>query len=193
MKFVIDGFPRQGNTTLIRVIKNVFENQAVNEYPSHDLSLIDQKIKDNNVILFPIRDPLDTLGSFLGMQVIRFPEKKDQPIRDRAIARALSNLKMFQEYVIEDVSKVKIIKFEDIVNMSEDYKNQNIINNRLINKLSKEYILTPVQVNNQLFNSFSEFSSTKNPEFEQELLAEKFKKILDLIVNNYNFLVDKSY
>jgi hypothetical protein len=193
MKFIIDGFPRQANTTLIRLIKNVFGNEISNEYPSHDLESIKSEFVLGSKILFPTRNPLDAIGSFVGMQMIRFPEEQHQPMLDYTINRALDSLKLFQEYIIENINKVHIIKFEDIIKMSEDYKNQNIINNRVINKLSKEYTLIPTQINNQLFDSLSEYSSTKNPEVGQEILGVRFKEKFDLILKNYNYLVNKSY
>jgi hypothetical protein len=112
---------------------------------------------------------------------------------DHTINRALDSLKLFQEYIIENINKVHIIKFEDIIRMSEDYKNQNIENNKTINRLSKEYDLKIAQVMSPLFDSFSEYSSTKNLGVEEELLGEEFKEILDLILKNYNYLVNKSY
>jgi hypothetical protein len=193
MKFIIDGFPRQGNTTLSRVIKNVFANKLANEYPSHDLESIKIDIALGNTLLFPVRNPINTLGSFVGMQMLKFPECIDEPMHHHLIDSALNTLKIFQDYIIENVNQVNIIKFEDIIKMSEDYKNQNIINNRVINKLSKEYTLIPTQINSQLFDSLSEYSSTKNLEVEEQLLGEEFKEILDLILKNYNYLVNKSY
>jgi hypothetical protein len=193
MKFIIDGFPRQGNTTLSRVIKNVFANKLANEYPSHDLESIKMDIALGNTLLFPVRNPINTLGSFVGMQMLKFPECIDEPMHHHLIDSALNTLKIFQDYIIENVNQVNIIKFEDIIKMSEDYKNQNIQNNKTINRLSKEYDLKIAQVMSPLFDSFSEYSSTKNLEVEEQLLGEEFKEILDLILKNYNYLVNKSY
>ena len=193
MKFIVDGFPRQGNTTLIRIIKNVFENQAVNEYPSHNLSLIDQSIRDNNVILFPIRDPLSVLASFCEMQMLKFPDNRESPKNKHMLDHALKTLKSFQDYAIQNLHKMHVIRFEDIVEMSEDYKNININNNRIIKKLSKQYKLENIQRIDPLFNTFSEYSSTKNPSLEEWILADNFSEIFVKIVNNHNFLVNKSY
>ena len=193
MKFIIDSFPRQGNTTLSRVIKHVFANKLVNENPSHDLESIKMDLALGNTLLCPVRNPINTLGSFVGMQMLKFPECIDEPMHHQLIDSALNTLKIFQNYIIENVNKVHIIKFEDIIKMSEDYKNQNIQNNKTINRLSKEYDLKITKVMSPLFDSFSEYSSTKNLEVEEQLLGKEFKEILDLILKNYNYLVNKSY
>ena len=59
--------------------------------------------------------------------------------------------------------------------------------------LSKQYKLKNIQRIDPLFDTFSEYSSTKNPSLEEWILADNFSEIFVKIVNNHNFLVNKSY
>jgi hypothetical protein len=195
MRFIVDGFPRQGNTSLAQLLTNVFPTVDVGFIHYHDISKIIKELEEGSTVFSPVRNPVETLSSFLEMQRLRHPQNDNPVDRSFMIAHAMQLLKDFQEYFIKNINLIKIINFEDVINMSTDFSQGVIHKNRVINKISIDFniLIKPHNELGNLFSTISEYSSTKSSFFEAEILKEEFKEKLTLLIDNHSFLISKSY
>jgi hypothetical protein len=195
MRFIVDGFPRQGNTSLAQLLMNVFPTVNVEFNHQHDIHHINEELKKKSFIFSPVRNPVETLSSYLEMQKQRHFESDNSEEIHFKIYTAMNNLEHFQEYLIKKRRIIKIIDFKDVVNMSADFSQGIIHKNRVINKISIDFNI-PIQSHlklENLFNEISDYSSTKSSFFEAEILKEQFKEKLTLLMDNHSFLISKSY
>jgi hypothetical protein len=195
MRFIVDGFPRQGNTSLAQLLINVFPTVNVEFNHQHDIHHINEELKKKSFIFSPVRNPVETLSSYLEMQKQRHLESDNSEEIHFKIYTAMNNLEHFQEYLIKKRRIIKIIDFKDVVNMSADFSQGIIHKNRVINKISIDFNI-PIQSHlklENLFNEISDYSSTKSSFFEAEILKEQFKEKLTLLMDNHSFLISKSY
>jgi hypothetical protein len=195
MRFIIDSFPRQGNTSLTKLLTITFPSIDVDQNHPHDIDRIIREVENKSTIFSPLRNPVEALSSYLQMQRLRHPQNDNPVDQSFMIANAIQLLKDFQEYFIKNINLIKIINFEDVVSMSTDFSHGRIHENRVINKISVDFNI-PINPNNTLENLFptaSDYSSTKSSFFETELLKEEFKEKLTLLIDNHSFLISKSY
>ena len=195
MRFIIDGFPRQGNTSLTKLLTLLFTDIDVDQDHPHHIDRIMREVEKKSIIFSPARNPIEALSSYLEMQRLRHPQNDNPVDRNYMMVHAMQLLKDFQEYFIKNINLIKIINFEDVVSMSADF-NQGIIHkNRVINKISIDFNI-PVSADyssGKLFSDTSDYSSTKSYFFEAEFLKKEFKEKLSLLMANHSFLISKSY
>ena len=195
MRFIIDGFPRQGNTSLTKLLTVTFPDIDVDQDHPHHIDRIIKEVEKESIIFSPVRNPVEALSSYLEMQRLRHPQNDNQVDRSFMMVNAIELLKDFQEYFIKNINLIKIIDFKDVINMSTDFSQGIIHKNRVINKISVDFntSIKPHLNLEKLFPSTSDYSSTKSPFFEAEILKKEFKEKLTLLMDNHSFLISKSY
>ena len=195
MRFIVDGFPRQGNTSLAKLLTLTFLNIDVDQDHPHHVDRIMREVENKSIIFSPVRNPVEALSSYLEMQRLRHPQNDNQVDRSFMMANAMQLLKDFQEYFIKNINLIKIINFEDVVSMSADFSQGIIHKNRVINKISTDFAtsIAPHYNPGNLFLNPSEYSSTKSSFLEAEFLKKEFKEKLTLLMDNHSFLISKSY
>jgi hypothetical protein len=195
MRFIVDGFPRQGNTSLTKLLTVTFSDIDVDQHTSHHIDRIIKEVEKQSIIFSPVRNPVEAISSYLEMQRLRHPQNDNPVDRNYMMVHAMQLLEDFQEYFIKNINLIKIINFEDVVNMSIDFNQGTINKNRIINKISIDFNI-PLSVDyssGNLFSDTSEYSSTKSSFFEAEFLKKDFKEKLTLLMDNHSFLISKSY
>ena len=195
MRFIVDGFPRQGNTSLTKLLTVTFPDIDVDQDHPHHVDRIMMEVEKESIIFSPVRNPVEALSSYLEMQRLRHPQNDNPVDLSFMMVHAMELLKDFQDYFIKNINLIKIINFEDVVNMSMDFSKGIIHENRVINKISIDFD-TPIKPHlnlEKLFPSTSDYSSTKSPFFKAEILKKEFKEKLTLLMDNHSFLISKSY
>jgi hypothetical protein len=183
--FHIDSFPRQGNTSLRGIFLEVFPNCVMPDPMVHVASFTELKIKEGHIAISTLRDPHDSLSSFISRSV--FDNKIDKAlfksknkINKERIKGAIKFYNRYCAFNIENYDKMYFVKFEEVLSMYQDYLANNEKNNYILKYFSKKYNLpfaTIEKTHSRVENI--NYRSTVNQDVKAYLITNKFylKKI----------------
>jgi len=144
--FHIDSFPRQGNTSLRAIFLEVFPTLAMPDPMVHVVSFTEEKIKQGEIVVSTLRDPHDTLSSFISRSIsdnqinkITFDNKNK--IKKANIKSAIKFYNRYFEFNIKNYDKIYFINFQQVLDMYKDYLSGNEKNNYILKYFSKKYNL----------------------------------------------------
>lgn len=164
--FYIDGFPRQGNTTLRTILLNTFPDMAMPDPLMHVVSLAEKAILDKKIIFYTIRNPHDSILSLMSMNIKQWPNhfilKSNRKNRIR-IRKYINYYIRHCSFIKDNINNIVVIPFEEIVQISNDYLNDNIHNNHIIKNISHKYDLS-INAHSDFLSFFVFTSSNKEVE-----------------------------
>ena len=144
--FHIDSFPRQGNTSLRAIFLEVFPTLAMPDPMVHVVAFTEEKIKQGEIVVSTLRDPHDTLSSFISrsisdnkMNKIIFENKNT--IDKKIIKDAINFYDRYCAWNTKNYDRIYFVKFEEVLNMYKDYLSNNENNNYILKYFSKKYNL----------------------------------------------------
>ena len=183
--FHIDSFPRQGNTSLRAIFLEVFPTLAMPDAMVHVVAFTEEKIKQGEIVVSTLRDPHDTLSSFISRSIsdnkintINFENKNK--IKKTDIKKAIKFYNRYFEFNIKNYEKIYFINFKQVLSMYKDYLSNNENNNYILKYFSKKYNL-PFATNEKTHPRVENiiYRSTVNQDVKTYLTTNKFylKKI----------------
>lgn len=119
-KLLLDGYPRSGNTFAADLIKNVFEKDT---FASHFHAIAPIKIALSNDIpvVILLRAPEEAITSnYLVKFAFRHKEVPDK-IDKKLLNELMWNYIHYYEFVQKKRDKIKIIKFQTLINQPEKF------------------------------------------------------------------------
>jgi hypothetical protein len=168
--FYVDGFPRQANTTLRTLLLNTFSDIAMPDPLMHNVALAEKAILDKKIIFYTLRNPHDSILSLISMKVNQWADN-------------FVNVNHYINYYIRhclfikhNINNITVISFEEIVQINNDFYNENIHNNKIIQFISTRYNL---KINSHDFSIpflKSDVLSTSNKEIESLYLNNSYYK-----------------
>lgn len=201
--FHVDSFPRQGNTSLRAIFLEVFPTFAMPDPMVHVAAFTEEKIKQGHIVVSTLRDPHDTLSSFISRSIsdnkinkITFENKNK--ITKTNIKSAIKFYNRYFQFNIKNYDKIYFINFQEVLNMYKDYLSGKESNNYILKYFSKKYNLpftTIEKVHPRIENI--NYRSTVNQDVKASLITNKFYlrkikksyKLYDKLVNKIS--IDK--
>lgn len=178
--FHIDSFPRQGNTSLRGIFLEVFPDCVMPDPMVHVVGFTEEKIEQGHIVISTLRDPHDTLSSFISRSIsdnkinkITFENKNK--ITKTNIKSAIKFYNRYFEFNIKNYDKIYFINFQQVLDMHKDYLSGNEKNNYILKYFSKKYNLpfaTIEKVHPRIENI--NYRSTVNQDVKASLITNKF-------------------
>ena len=174
--FYVDGFPRQANSVLRDILLNTFHEIAMPDPLMHNVSLAQKAILNQKIVFYTLRNPHDSILSLISMDIKQWPNnfilktKKENKI---AINQYINYYIRHCLFVKHNINNINVISFEEIVQMNNDYYNENIQNNKTIKFIANKY--------NLIINSYNvanpfDVLSTSDKEIERLYLSNSYYK-----------------
>lgn len=107
-KFYVDGYQRQANNTLRRILLDSFPTISIDMPLRHSVKSFSQALKEQYIILCTLRSPKDSINSFCGY-------KKIDPLNKLEIIHSLEMYCYLHEYLLENKNYIKFIHFDQII------------------------------------------------------------------------------
>ena len=179
--FHVDSFPRQGNTTLRSVLLRCFEDIAIPDPMIHVTSFTLKAINDGQVIISTVRDPHDTLCSYISRAILsgQFKEKyTDNKVKKEEILKCIKYYNRYLNFLIQNHQSIYLIHFDEIVKMHTDYNHFKELENKILTFFSKKYNLKFTKNDKPRYNDIK-YSSTVDRNIKSQLITNKYyvKKI----------------
>lgn len=178
--FHVDSFPRQGNTSLRAIFLEVFPTLAMPDPMVHVAAFTEEKIKQGHIVVSTLRDPHDTLSSFISRSIsdnkinkINFENKNK--ITKTNIKSAIKFYNRYFQFNIKNYDKIYFINFQEVLDMYKDYLSGKESNNYILKYFSKKYNLpfaTIEKVHPRIENI--NYRSTVNQDVKASLITNKF-------------------
>ena len=136
IKIYVDGFPKSGNTFLKNAIEESTGLKIDN--PSHTILKIDYLVKNNHIVFITLRDPLDSIASFIALKNDLSPEN---------IKKYTDYYERIYSYVLSIKENIELAPFSQIVTDVSEFINKlsnsikiykNIENIEIIEKMKKD-------------------------------------------------------
>jgi hypothetical protein len=183
--FHIDSFPRQGNTSLRAIFLEVFPTLIMPDAMVHVVAFTEEKIKKGEIVVSTLREPHDTLCSFISRSISDNEINKDlfeskNKINKQIIKSAVKYYNRYIEFNIKNYDKIYFISFEQVLSMYQDYLSKNETNNYILKYFSKKYNLpfATIEKTHPRVDNIN-YRSTVNQDVKAYLITNKFylKKI----------------
>jgi len=181
VEFVVEGFMRQGNNNLRKIILNSFPDVAIPMNLTHYPQSVLQAAKNNKNTLCTIRHPVETVASFIKKEIKVFDDQsifENQALIAHKIDILLEMYCYFYEMILENSKKILVIDFETMI------KNTDLI----LNTISLKYNLSIKKKfkkdNNNHLRNLPDHQSTKD---------DKIIDIVSKIESKNKFLAIKKY
>lgn len=183
---VVDGHPRQGNTSLREILLSTFPQVSMSNVMAHRVTLLHHAVEQEKVILTPIREPLSTLSSSVNQVIKELTDKEsnfilNEKVLSNLIFESLNFYIRHYKFTLKNYKKITIIKFEDIIQMYED----KILGNININPLAI-YFKNIFNLEIEQSTSISPVDSTKSEYILSKMNDKKFKKKIKKVKKMYN-------
>ena len=177
--FYQGGFPRQGNTTLRRILLNTFPEMAMPDVLTHAVSLAQKATLDKKIIFMTIRNPHDALLSLVSMNIElsngnKFTPQLSNKKKKYKIDAHINFYIRYCQFIKDNIKNITVIPFEKIVQISDDYISGSIENNETIQCIADKYNLSinPPGKGHSHINIFS----TSNKDVERLYLSSSYYK-----------------
>lgn len=201
--FHIDSFPRQGSTTLRAIFLEIFPTISIPDPMIHIVAFTQEKITQKQIIISMLRDPNDTLCSFISRciydnEINKLNFNNTKRINKKIINDAIKFYNRYLEFNIKNYDKIYFIKFKDLIQLYEDYLLHKENNNYILKYFSKKYNLPFLSIdNNQSRTDKINFSSSVQENVKNYLINNNFYlkklnqsyKLYDKLINDID--VDK--
>ena len=146
----------------------------------HVVGFTEEKIEQGHIVISTLRDPHDTLSSFISRSIsdnkinkITFENKNK--ITKTNIKSAIKFYNRYFEFNIKNYDKIYFINFQQVLDMHKDYLSGNEKNNYILKYFSKKYNLpfaTIEKVHPRIENI--NYRSTVNQDVKASLITNKF-------------------
>jgi len=175
--FHVDSFPRQGNTTLRSILLRVFPELVMPDPMAHVTSSTYKAIDNGQIVLSPVRDPHDTLCSFISRAVLD-GQFKDVLTNKNKIPKLVINnsIKFYNRYmnfIIDNNKNIQIIEFEKILQMYKDFLNFRESENIILKQISQKYNLKFTTDERPRYSAVK-YTSTSDKKIRSYLINDKF-------------------
>ncbi len=107
--FYIDGFRRQANNTLRRLVLDTFPTISINKKLEHTVSSFEEAFSSGKTVISTLRNPFDSFNSLCGY-------KNFDPLDTKQINAMIENYIYLHEYLYKNKDNFLFIEFKDIVN-----------------------------------------------------------------------------
>jgi hypothetical protein len=107
--FFVDGFQRQANNTLRRLMLDAFPTISIEEKIRHTIDSFENAINKDNIVICTLRNPFDAINSFCGY-------KKIDPLDVDNVNYMLEVYCSLHYKLLKKKQKITFINFEDIIN-----------------------------------------------------------------------------
>ncbi len=186
VSFFMDGFEKQGNSSLRTIFLRTFDEIAVDKIMLHTVEACKQGIINNDCSFFVLRNIEDTLISAISTSINKqynasIDIKKFITIFNKHIKRYSKIL----DFMISNIDTINIVLFEDIEEMSNDYLYNNIHNNQIIKNISQNFNL---KINTNLRLRYVQYESSKNEEIKKIIELSYFQKRIKKLNIKYDVL-----
>lgn len=182
----IDGYPRQGNTSLRTVLLNIFPQVSISQAMTHRVVLLEQALEKEKTIISPIREPISAISSSVNQVIIELTKYQDdfflnQKVLNNLIFESLNFYIRHYKFILKNHKKIIIVRFKDITEMYQDLISGNINTNVLALYLKNLFNLYIEQS-----SLISPIPSTKSEYILSKMSNKKFKKKVKKCKNLYN-------
>lgn len=142
----VDGFPRSGNTFLVSMIKNCYENELTfNSHHLHTIAGIKIALNKKIKTFILIRKPIDAISSFLVLQVYYNNDRRPNQEYVNTLIRSYIS---YYKFVIANKKHIYLLAFDDVISatLSELFRigkicNINIAENVIEDRYKSAYNL----------------------------------------------------
>ena len=186
VSFFMDGFEKQGNSSLRTIFLRTFSEIGIDNIMMHDVKACRQGIRKNDGSFFTLRNIEDTLISAISVNITKqhnasIDIKNFITIFNKHIKRYSKIL----DFMISHIDTINRVLFEDIEEMSNDYLNNNIHNNQIIKNVSQKFNLK-INTNSRL--RYIQYESSKNEEIKKIIELSYFQKRIKKLNIKYDVL-----
>lgn len=179
VSFFMDGFEKQGNSSLRTIFLRTFDEIAIDKIMLHTVKACKQGIRKNDGSFFTLRNIQDTLISSISVRINK-QHNAGIDIQDfiNIFNKFIKRYSKILDFIISNIDTINIVLFEDIEEMSNDYLYNNIHNNQIIKNISQKFNLK-INTNSRL--RYIQYESSKNEEvkkiIELSYFQERIKKL----------------
>jgi len=174
--FYVDGFPRQANSILRDILLNTFSDIEMPDPLMHNVFLAEKAILDKKIVFYTIRNPHDSILSLISMHLKQWPDnlipktKKENKI---LINQYINYYIRHCLFIKDNIKNINVISFKEIVQINDDYYDENIQNNKVIKFIANKYNLT---INSHSVANPFDVLSTSDKEIERLYLSNSYYK-----------------
>ena len=174
VSFFMDGFEKQGNSSLRTIFLRTFSEIGIDNIMMHDVKACRQGIRKNDGSFFTLRNIQDTLISSTSTEITK-QHNASIDIRNfiTIFNKHIKRYSKILDFMISHIDTINIVLFEDIEKMSDDYFNNNIHNNQIIKNVSQKFNLK-INTNSRL--RYIQYESSKNEEIKKIIELSYFQK-----------------
>jgi len=186
VSFFMDGFEKQGNSSLRTIFLRTFDEIAVDEIMKHDVKSFKQGIIKNDCSFFVLRNIEDTLISAISTYITKsFGASIGIDCFTKLFKDTVKKYDKILNFMISNIDTINIVLFEDIEEMSNDYLYNNIHNNQIIKNISQKFNLK-INTNSRL--RYIQYESSKNEEIKKIIELSYFQKQIKKLNIKYDVL-----
>lgn len=124
-RFYVDGFHRQGNNTLRRLLLDCFPTISIDKPLKHTVENFNKALLDSDIVIATIRNPKQSINSFCGY-------KKINPLDEKEINTCLEFYIYLHEFLSLNKDKIYFVDFNDII--KNPYRIVNYFKDKLLIK-----------------------------------------------------------
>jgi hypothetical protein len=174
IKFLLDGYPRSGNTFAASLVKYIF-GKDVFVHHFHAIAPIKIALRKDIPIFILIRDPKEAITSnYLKTFALK---NKDIPreINESLLKKLTIEYSNYYKFVYKKRNKIEIISFKDFISKPEIFLSK--INSLVYND---DFKISPLQIKDAINNyggATDTYGSSK-PNAEKEKLKDILKSVL---------------
>jgi len=140
--FFIDGFPKQGNTSLRSIILYIFPEVAILDPLTHNSYLMKEAINKKYILLSPIRNPYEAISSAINQANSSIINLNQKDIDHPSIVHHIDLYINLMSFILKNEKSILIIKYEDVLKMCLDFENHDIEKNAIIRYLQDRFDLS---------------------------------------------------
>jgi len=179
--FHVDSFPKQGNTTLRSILLDVFPEMVMPDPMSHVTAFTKCAINNGEVVISTLRDPHDSLTSFISMGLIsgRYDNHISSNTFKHAVREAVLFYNRYLDFLIENYNEIYFVHFDQILEMYSDHLCFREQDNQVLKYLSEKYDLEFIQYSKQDQLKYSRrnainYDSSTDKKIKQRLITNKY-------------------
>lgn len=186
VSFFVDGFEKQGNSSLRTIFLRTFNNVEIRDIMKHDVKLFKKGIINNDCSFFVLRNIEDTLISAISTNITKnFGASVDINFFMTIFKNTVKKYDKILKFMISNIDTINIVLFEDIEEMSNDYLYNNIHNNQIIKNISQKFNLK-INTNSRL--RYIRYESSKNEEIKKIIELSYFQERIKKLNIKYDVL-----
>ena len=178
--FHIDGFPRQGSSTLREILFRLHPTMHLPDPLQHNPEKTQTAIDKGYSVICTIRNPVDCITSFASMNQGDHKDWSPQKLKQL--------LNVYYEYclcIVENYNKIIVVDFNKTKKLYKDYITGNEKNNETLKMISKKYSIEMSLIKSKKIKDLEIIpDSTYSFEVKNQLYTDSY------FLNNIEKLID---